>query len=145
MSLAIKTSMIMWCNCIKNNMKQKSNIKLLQKPDMSYHLRRYWVGLWSILEGPLPGSRSSSETQGQIVGARESLNGQKNMAQRKVKNGEMRPWGQCLTDQFQTLGAILPSDWCQKTFVFFCPIRRQKPYQELVYWNEVLKTSTFAF
>ena len=28
--------------------------------------------------------QSSSETQGQIVGARESLNGQKNMAQRKV-------------------------------------------------------------
>ena len=28
----------------------------------------------------------SSETQGQIVGARESLNGRKNMARRKVKN-----------------------------------------------------------
>ena len=40
---------------------------------------------------------SSSETQGQIVGARESLNGQENMAQRKVKNGEKSPWGQCLT------------------------------------------------
>ena len=31
---------------------------------------------------------SSSETQGQIVGARESLNGQKNMARRKVKDGK---------------------------------------------------------
>ena len=40
---------------------------------------------------------SSSETQGQIVGARESLNGRKNMARRKVKNGEKSPWGQCLT------------------------------------------------
>ena len=40
---------------------------------------------------------SSLETQGQIVGARESLNGRKNMAQRKVKNGEKSPWGQCLT------------------------------------------------
>ena len=39
----------------------------------------------------------SSETQGQIVGARESLNGRKNMARRKVKNGEKSPWGQCLT------------------------------------------------
>ena len=29
-----------------------------------------------------------SETQGQIVGARERLNGAENMAQRKVKNGE---------------------------------------------------------
>ena len=43
------------------------------------------------------GNRASSETQGQIVGARESLNGRKNMARRKVKNGEKSPWGQCLT------------------------------------------------
>ena len=40
---------------------------------------------------------ASSETLGQIVGARESLNGQKNIARRKVKNGEKSPWGQCLT------------------------------------------------
>ena len=42
--------------------------------------------------------RSSSETQGQIKGARESLNGRKiYMERRKVKNGEKSPWGQCLT------------------------------------------------
>ena len=40
---------------------------------------------------------SSSETQGQIVGKRESLNGRKNVARRKVKNGEKSPWGKCLT------------------------------------------------
>ena len=34
------------------------------------------------------GQVSSSETQGQIVGTRESLNGRKNMTRRKVKNGE---------------------------------------------------------
>ena len=39
---------------------------------------------------------ASSETQGQIVGTRESLNGRENMARRKVKN-EKSPWGQCLT------------------------------------------------
>ena len=42
----------MWCNCIKNKMKQESNIELLHKTNLSYHLMRYWVGLWSILEGP---------------------------------------------------------------------------------------------
>ena len=36
-------------------------------------------------------SIASSETQGQIVGARESLNGRKKMAPTKVKNGEKRP------------------------------------------------------
>ena len=25
-----------------------------------------------------------------------------------------------LPDQFQTVAAVLASDWCQKTFVFFC-------------------------
>ena len=39
----------------------------------------------------------SSETQGQILGARESLNGRENMARRKVKKGEKSPWGQWLT------------------------------------------------
>ena len=47
------------------------------------------------------GTRKKSkerETQGQIVGARESLKGRKNMARRrKVKNGEKSPWGKCLT------------------------------------------------
>ena len=47
--------------------------------------------------GFFPSLRPSSlETQGQMVGARERLNGQKNKAQRKVKNGEKSPWGQCL-------------------------------------------------
>ena len=41
--------------------------------------------------------RTSLETQGQIVGARESLNERKNKARRKAKNSEKSPWGQCLT------------------------------------------------
>ena len=36
-------------------------------------------------------ANSSSETQGQIVGARQSLNKRKNMAQKKVKNGQKSP------------------------------------------------------
>ena len=38
----------------------------------------------------------SSEIQGQIVGARESLNGRKKKA-RKIKKGEKSPWGQRLS------------------------------------------------
>ena len=34
---------------------------------------------------------ASSETQGPIVGTRESLNGRKNVARRKVKNDEKSP------------------------------------------------------
>ena len=47
----------------------------------------------------LGGGGAFSETQGQIKGARESLDGRekKYMERRKVKNGEKSPWGQCLT------------------------------------------------
>ena len=68
---------------------------------------------------------SSSETQGQIVGATESLNGWENMARRKIKNGEKSPWGNVLPDQFQTVAAILPSDWAEKHKSFLAPIRSQ--------------------
>ena len=51
------------------------------------------------------------------MGARESLNGRKNMARRKVKNGEKSPWGQCLTRQ-------VPHSRRRCEFCFFlAPIR----------------------
>ena len=56
------------------------------------------------------------------MGVRESLNGEKNM---EVKNGEKSPWGQCLTRQFQTVAAVLPSDWAEKHKRFLAPISRQ--------------------
>ena len=45
------------------------------------------------------------------------------MERRKVKNGEKSPWDNVLPDQFQTVAAVLASDWCQKTCVFLAPIR----------------------
>ena len=92
---------------------------------------------------------TSSGTQGQIVGARESLNGRKNMKENnkkiyiyivpilfsakslkiwheeKKRSARRTPGDNVLPDRFQTVAVILASDWCQKTFVFFCPIRRQ--------------------
>ena len=56
----------------------------------SIYCRKYLFHAWS-------GPQTSSETQGQIVGARESLNGRKNMARRKVKIGDKSPWEQGLT------------------------------------------------
>ena len=41
------------------------------------------------------------------------------MERRKVKNGEKSPWDNVLPDQFQTVAAVLASDWCQKTCVFW--------------------------
>ena len=53
------------------------------------------------------GSIASSETQGQIMGARESLNGREKMARTKVKNGRRAPGDNVLPDQFQTVKAVL--------------------------------------
>ena len=72
--------------------------------------------------------RSSSGTQGQIVGARESLNGRKNMARRKVKIRTARraPGDNVLPDQFQLVAAVLPSDcWTEKHKSFLASIRSQ--------------------
>ena len=60
---------------------------------------------------------ASSGTQGRIVGARESLNGRKNMARRKVKNDEKSPWGQCLTrpvpnDRRRSDFWLVPENFC---------------------------------
>ena len=63
---------------------------------------------------------TSSETQGQIVGARESLNGRENMARRKVKNGENSPLGLrgCDYDKFSSLpNTTVVAIFCKCLFV----------------------------
>ena len=80
---------------------------------------------------------SSSETQGQIAEARGSLNGQKKMATKKSIVGREEPLG----TPFQTAGVILNSDWCQKFFVFFCPIRGQqavKSFRVFLHGNNLI-------
>ena len=62
---------------------------------------------------------ASSETQGQLVGAGKSLNGrEKNSGEEKSRRRVRAPGDKVLTDQFQTVGEVLASDWCQKIFVF---------------------------
>ena len=80
-------------------------------------------------EGQMFNSRalgfSSSETQGQIKGPRESLNGRKNIYGTK-KSNERREEplrDNVLPDQFQTVAVVLATDWRQKSCVFLAPIR----------------------
>ena len=64
----------------------------------------------------------SSETQGQLVGAGKSLNGrEKNSGAEKSRTTRRACGDKVLTNQFQTAGVVLASDWCHKTFVFFVP------------------------
>ena len=70
--------------------------------------------------GPQASDKSSSETQGQLVGAGKSLNGrEKNSGEENSRTKIRAPGDKFLPDQFQTAGVILNSDWSQKTFVFF--------------------------
>ena len=75
--------------------------------------------------------KSSSETQGQIVGARESLNGWEKMARRKVKNGRRARGDNLLPDQFQTVAAVLAFDWCKKLLCFSAQSECSRP------WNPI--------
>ena len=82
------------------------------------------------------------------MGARKSLNGRENIKKKlkkyiyiapilfsakrlKIWNEEKKrtarraPGDNVLPHQFQTVAVVVVSDWCQKTFVFLCPIRRQ--------------------
>ena len=77
------------------------------------------------------GRRSSSETQGQIEGARESLNGRENMARRKVKNGEKSPRGQCLTRPVPNGRRRSDFWWVPENFWVFLPnqkAERRRPF-----------------
>ena len=49
----------------------------------------------------------------------------KKIGEEKSRGQEKAPGDKVLSHQFQTVGVVLASDWCQKIFVFFCPITRQ--------------------
>ena len=64
---------------------------------------------------------------GAVSRGRESLNRrEKNSGKEKSRTRIRAPGNKVLTDQFQTVVVILASDWCQKIFVFFCPITEQQ-------------------
>ena len=54
--------------------------------------------------------------KGKSKPAKENGNEEKHSRARRA------PGDKFLPDQFQTAGVNLNSDWCQKFFVFFCPI-----------------------
>ena len=60
--------------CLAQTEHTSSNVMVTSFRETLFHIVSYTL--------------TSSETQGQIVGARESLNGRENMARRKVKNGQ---------------------------------------------------------
>ena len=57
------------------------------------------------------------------MGARESLNRRKNIARRKVRTARRAPGDNVLPDQFQTVAAVLPSDWAEKHKRFLAPFQ----------------------
>ena len=58
-------------------------------------------------------------------GKGKSKPAKENGDEEKHSGARRAPGDKFLPDQFQTAGVILNSDWCQKFFVFFCPIRGQ--------------------
>ena len=59
----------------------------------------------------------------------------------KHSRARRAPGDKFLPDQFQIAGVILNSDWCQKFFVFFCPIRSQqavKSFRVFLHGNNLI-------
>ena len=59
-------------------------------------------------------------------GGKKSKRARKNPGEEKSRRRRRAPGDKVLKDQFQTVRLVLASDWCQKTFVFFCPIAEQQ-------------------
>ena len=98
---------------------QKAGFRVMLKYFEINKAFRYYI---KQIDSKLP---SSSETQGQLVGARKSPSGRgKNSGEEKSRTTRRAPGDKVLTDQFQTAGVVLASDWFHKTFIFFVPNHR---------------------
>ena len=69
---------------------------------------------------------SSSETQGQLAGARGNKSGKATKCPRFTSQAKKAPGNRLLPDHFQTALPLLPPDWAEKSFVLFCPIGEQQ-------------------
>ena len=73
-------------------------------------------------------SGPSSETQGQLVGARGNKSGKKKKMKRPrfTNRAGKAPGNRLLPHHFQAALPMLPPDWTEKSFVLFCPIGEQQ-------------------
>ena len=69
---------------------------------------------------------SSSETQGQLVGARGNQSRKEMKRRMFTSKAKKAPGNRLLPDHFQTAPPMLPPDWAEKSFVLFCPIGEQQ-------------------
>ena len=68
------------------------------------------------------------------MGAGKSLNRrEKNSGAEKSRTRIRAPGDKVLTDQFQTVGVILASDWCHKIFVFLAQSQSSKTMSRFVF------------
>ena len=88
---------------------------------MSLVLSNKGKGMQSSSEQPLVGEERYVTTR--ITAAKET---KENGDEEKHSRARRAPGDKFLPDQFQTAEVILNFDWCQKFFVFFCPIRGQQ-------------------
>ena len=74
-------------------------------------------------------------------GKGKSKRAKENGDEEKHSRARRAPGDKFLPDQFQTAEVILNSDWCQKFFVFFCPIRGQqavKAFRVFLHGNHLI-------
>ena len=103
-----------------------------------------------------PVSRNAYNETPCILGDPGADRGGKGKSERAKENGDEEkhsrarraPGDKFLPDQFQTAEVILNSDWCQKFFVFFCPIRGQqavKSFRVFLHGNNLIYSPWFVW
>ena len=59
-----------------------------------------------------------------LIHPRRLKRARKKFGRKKSRTRRRAAGDKVITDQFQTVGVVLASDWCQKNFVFFLPNHR---------------------
>ena len=103
-------------------------------------MKRHSIGP-AFLKNSTACTRASSETQGQIARQGKCKRAKENGDEEKHSMARRAPGDKFLPDQFQRVVVILNSDWCQKFFLFFCPIRGQqavKSFRVFLHGNHLI-------
>ena len=66
-------------------------------------------------------------------GGKKSKRARKKSGAEKSRTTRRAPGDKVLTDQFQTAGVVLASDWCHKTFVFCAQSQSSKTRSRFAY------------
>ena len=142
--ITVAVAKVPWENIISVSLRRNPWNKVLSKPfritetsnrSRRGQLCRFHKNLSIVLLAILGDPGAEPGGKGKSKRAKENGDEEKHSRARRA------PGDKFLPDQSQTAEVILNSDWCQKFFVFFCPIRGQqavKSFRVFLHGNHLI-------